>query len=135
AGILWLYVFPPLVFYISNLRVGLGLCALGLVAILIIFSPLGVALGAYPYDDGFKLVYLSAMLFARVFCFMLDRSRRRNRDQLLTLARQFEYAAKHDSLTGLYNRREGSARLNAEYARWQRHGGSFAILLLDIDRF
>src|SRR5690606_13432091 len=65
----------------------------------------------------------------------LDRDRRLNRDRLLKLAQEFEYAAKHDSLTGLYNRHEGTARLTDEFTRFQRYGREFSLLLLDIDHF
>jgi len=43
--------------------------------------------------------------------------------------------AMHDPLTGLYNRRYGEERLEAELARLQRHGGELTVLLLDLNGF
>ncbi len=49
--------------------------------------------------------------------------------------REFEYAAKHDALTGLANRREGLTQLEGEYQRYLRNGRPFSVLLMDIDLF
>ncbi len=135
AGVLWVFAFPPLIFYISNLKVGAVLSILTVGAALLLFSPFGAALGAYPYSDSFKLVFTLALLFTMGFSYGLDRDRRLNRDRLLKLAHEFEYAAKHDSLTGLFNRHEGNARLVDEFTRFQRYGRGFSLLLLDIDHF
>ena len=43
--------------------------------------------------------------------------------------------AERDSLTGLYNRRAGLERLEAELARYARDGAGFSVLMADIDRF
>jgi diguanylate cyclase (GGDEF)-like protein len=46
-----------------------------------------------------------------------------------------EVSASLDPLTGLWNRRVFAQRLDEEYARHRRYGGSLALLMLDIDRF
>ncbi|MBN1241229.1 MAG: diguanylate cyclase [Spirochaetales bacterium] len=43
--------------------------------------------------------------------------------------------AERDSLTGLFNRRAGLERLEAELARGARDGAGFSVLMADIDRF
>ena len=48
---------------------------------------------------------------------------------------QIEHMALHDALTGLPNRTLFRDRLNHELARTDRHGGAFAVLTLDLDRF
>jgi diguanylate cyclase (GGDEF)-like protein/PAS domain S-box-containing protein len=40
-----------------------------------------------------------------------------------------------DALTGVYNRRYFQERLQAELLRAERHGGAFAVVMLDIDHF
>jgi len=40
-----------------------------------------------------------------------------------------------DSLTGLYNRKYFTLRLNSELQRAKRYGGTFSLLLMDIDNF
>ena len=56
----------------------------------------------------------------------------------ITLVEQNErmqYKAMHDELTGLPNRSLNNDRINQAISRASRKGGSFAVLLLDLDRF
>lgn len=135
AGILWLFAYPPVVFYISNQRLGLTSCIGGWLALALLFSPLGAWVVETPYSAGFSVLMLSALGFEMVSCYALDQSRRRSKQRLLQLASEFEFAAKHDALTGLFNRREGHARLESEYERYRRNQRAFSLLLLDIDLF
>lgn len=135
ASIMWLYAYPPIIFYISDARVGVIACAGGLAALMVLFSPLGALVVDTPYSVSFKIVMLCALTFEMVSCYVLDQSRRRSKLGLLKLAADFEYAAKHDALTGLANRREGHAQLDIEYERYRRHGRPFSVVLIDIDLF
>ncbi|MBW4935678.1 GGDEF domain-containing protein [Marinobacter sp. F4206] len=135
SAIIWLFAYPPIIFYISDARVGVLACAGGFAALILLFSPLGDALFGSPYTSGFRLTMLAALGFEMVTCYILDQSRRRSKLGLLKLAADFEYAAKHDSLTGLANRREALAQLDAEYQRYLRSARSFSVLLMDIDLF
>ncbi len=51
------------------------------------------------------------------------------------LERRLRHLADHDPLTGLVNRRRFESELQRELARVDRHGGSGAILSLDLDNF
>jgi diguanylate cyclase (GGDEF)-like protein len=73
--------------------------------------------------------------FEMATCYILDQSRRRSKLGLLKLAAEFEYAAKHDALTGLANRREALEQLDIEYQRYLRNARPFSVLLMDIDLF
>lgn len=59
----------------------------------------------------------------------------RMQDQLRELNEAFRIAAVTDPLTGLPNRRLMLERMKAEGARVDRQGGSFGLLMIDIDRF
>lgn len=48
---------------------------------------------------------------------------------------ELEYYSTHDPLTGIHNRRYFNDMLEYELPRSERHGHSFAILLLDLDNF
>jgi len=48
---------------------------------------------------------------------------------------EHHHDSRHDALTGLPNRRAFDERLDSELARVRRHGGEFAVCLLDLDRF
>lgn len=136
TGVLWLYVFPPVVFYVSSLRFGATICTITLVILIIVLTPVGEGLTAiHDYSFPFKLVLINSLAFVMVFSFILDRSRRQHATRLREMAEVFEHAATHDALTGLFNRREGTDRLATEYARFRRTGNPFSVVLVDIDHF
>lgn len=135
AAILWLFAYPPVVFYISDERTGLLTCLGGWLALALLFSPLGNWVAETPYSANFSVLMLSALGFEMVSCYAMDQSRRRSKQSLIQLATQFEFAAKHDALTGLFNRREGHSRIEGEYERYLRNNRTFSVLLMDIDLF
>jgi len=57
------------------------------------------------------------------------------RGALVELAERMHYKAMHDELTGLPNRTLNDDRLDQAVTRAARDGTSFALLLLDLDRF
>lgn len=135
SAILWLFAYPPIIFYISEARVGVAACSGGFAAVILLFSPLGDMLFEPPYSSSFRLTMIFALGFEMVTCYILDQSRRRSKLGLLKLAADFEYAATHDALTGLANRREALSQLDEEYQRYLRNGRLFSVVLLDIDLF
>jgi len=134
-SILWLFAFPPVVFYISPQRTALMLSIGGLVATAVLFSPLGEFMFGSSRPTTFELNMLLVLAFEILSCAALDQGRRRSQTKLMGLAEEFEYAAKHDSLTGLANRREGHEQLDIEHERYLRSGRAFSVILLDIDLF
>lgn len=135
SAVLWLFAYPPIIFYISNARVGVRACAGGYAALALLFSPIGDWVIDSPYSSSFRLTMLAALGFEMVTCYILDQSRRRSKLSLMRLANEFEYAAKHDALTGLANRREALAQLEGEQHRYLRNGRPFSVLLMDVDLF
>lgn len=55
--------------------------------------------------------------------------------QLTEAQASLEYLSKYDGLTDLLNRRELESQLTSEFDRAQRYGGTFAVVLFDIDYF
>lgn len=49
--------------------------------------------------------------------------------------KELHYMARHDSLTGLYNRRALDERLGEAIARARRHGRRLAVMVVDLDGF
>ncbi|MFL1454476.1 GGDEF domain-containing protein [Marinobacter sp. GN3S48] len=135
SAIIWLFAYPPIIFYISQSRVGVFACAGGLAAVAVLFSPIGDLVFDAPYSTSFRLTMIAVLAFEMSTCYVLDQSRRRSKLGLLKLARDFEYAAKHDALTGLANRREVLSQLDNEYQRYLRNSRVFSVLLMDIDLF
>lgn len=135
TGPLWFYVFPPLLFYLTNLRTGtllLGGC-LAFAAVVFRFPELPFVLAQY--DDDFQLRFFATITFESIFCYVLEASRRKARNELVGLAIMHERAARTDELTGLANRRDMHQRLLAEFGRFQRSGHYFSVVLVDLDLF
>jgi diguanylate cyclase (GGDEF)-like protein len=56
-------------------------------------------------------------------------------NQLIRTREELLYRATHDSLTGILNRAEILNSLRREHSRQAREGGSFGVVLLDLDHF
>ncbi len=135
SAIIWLFAYPPIIFYISEAKVGVLACSGGLAGVALLFSPLGDLVFDSPYSTSFRITMVAVLGFEMATCYILDQSRRRSKLSLLKLAAEFEYAAKHDALTGLANRREALEQLDIEYQRYLRNARSFSVMLMDIDLF
>ncbi len=136
TGVLWLYVYPPVVFYISSPRFGVISCVAGWVALALGLTPLGqIIANVTEYSLPFRLVLAISLAFVMLFSYLLDRARRQHAERLRQMAEMFEHAATHDALTNLSNRREGTDCLAREFARFQRTGTPFSVILGDIDHF
>lgn len=55
--------------------------------------------------------------------------------ELKQIGEQLHKTSMTDALTGINNRRAFDLKFEAEFARWQRTGQSFALALIDIDHF
>lgn len=55
--------------------------------------------------------------------------------QRIEIEERLRHDALHDGLTGLPNRNWLSQQLDLELARYQRHGGQFGLLMIDLDQF
>ena len=135
SAIIWLFAYPPIIFYISESRVGVLACSGGFAAVILLFSPLGDLLFEPPHSASFRITMVAVLGFEMVTCYILDQSRRRSKLGLLKLVAEFWYAAKHDALTSLANRREALEQFVIEYQRFLRNARSFSVLLMDIDLF
>ncbi len=135
TGILWFYVFPPFVFYIVGLRRGWVMMGVMSAVIFIIFRFPELPLIKATYSNDFQLRFAASVSFVTVFSFVLDYSRRQAREELISMAKLYEQAARTDELTQLPNRRDMHQHLEKEFFRYKRHGSYFSVILLDIDHF
>ena len=77
-----------------------------------------------------RIVIHDAKNIARYLIVVIDDiTERKNSEQRIF------YMAHHDALTGLANRVTVAQRIEEAAARQRRHGGSFSVLQLDLDRF
>lgn len=72
----------------------------------------------------------------RKMTFIVDISvRKRLEEQLRQANERLEYMARHDTLTGILNRRAGLTRLEEEITRSRRYGNILSIAMFDLDAF
>ncbi|MAM87742.1 GGDEF domain-containing protein [Allohahella sp. A8] len=135
TGILWCYVFPPFVFYISGLKTGLSLVTALMLGMLLIFNFENLSFVLATYSPDFQIRFFSTIMFVVVFSYIVDKQRRDAITQLVTIGKLYEYAARTDELTKLPNRRDMRDQLETEFSRYQRNGHHFSVILLDIDHF
>lgn len=135
TGPLWFYVFPPLLFYLTNLKTGTAVLLFCYLVAVIVFQFPDLPMVSAEYSTDFKIRFFATLTFESVLCFVLEASRLKARNELVELAQTHEQAAKTDELTGLSNRRDMHNRLAAEFSRYQRSGHHFSIALIDLDLF
>jgi len=71
-----------------------------------------------------------------IFMASFDRSDEHRQQEILEKTNEkLDFLARHDSLTGLFNRREGAEYLAREVASYQRYDNPLSVLMLDIDHF
>lgn len=135
TGPLWFYVFPPLLFYLTDLKTGMLLLSACLIFAGIVFQFPQLPFVTAEYGSDFKIRFFATIAFESIFCFVLEASRRKARNELVSLAIMHERAARTDELTGLANRRDMHQRMSVEFQRFQRSGRHFSMVLIDLDLF
>ncbi|MBU2953219.1 GGDEF domain-containing protein [Marinobacter sp. F3R08] len=135
TGPLWFYIFPPLLFYLTDLKTGTAVLLVCSLVAVVVFQFPELPLVAAQYSSDFKIRFFATLSFESIFCFILEASRLKARNELLALAEAHEHAARTDELTGLANRRDMQNRLTMEFSRYQRSGHHFSIALIDLDLF
>lgn len=135
TGPLWFYVFPPLLFYLTDLKTGTAVLLFCYLVAVVVFQFPDLPLVAAEYTTDFKIRFFATLTFESIFCFVLEAGRLKARNELVALAEAHEHAARTDELTGLSNRRDMHNRLATEFSRYQRSGHHFSIALIDLDLF
>ena len=111
---------------------------LAAVGVCLLFVPMLVVLWSHPGD---RALAVAMSFYAVYLAGALVRSHAEYRRRLgldLALREQrdlFEHLSRTDALTGVYNRRHFTARLDQLAQRAQQGGAGFTLLILDIDHF
>jgi diguanylate cyclase (GGDEF)-like protein len=134
-GHLWMFVLPGMVMFAFGLRKGV-ICVIFLfvMACLMFFGPLhGLLKTTYPLS--FMIRFPIAFLGTGAFCGLVEYSRKCTFNRLVTLTEELDRSARTDALTGLFNRRGMTERMEYEHHRWMRSGEEYSLVLCDIDHF
>lgn len=134
-GHLWLFIFPPVCYFLMGLRYGSAyfLVMLATVAV-VLFSPYFKATG-YPYDGAFGVRYLIALVGVAGISFWYEVIRQRMHQALLASFQAAEERGRHDELTGMLNRRGGMTMLNHYRHVCDRRGEPCTVMMVDLDHF
>ncbi len=135
TGPLWVYVLPPFLFYLANLRAGVILSLFVLVGVAVIFRFPELPFVLTQYSTDFQVRFLSSLTFATLFTFVIEYSRHTARQELVRMAQLYERVSRTDELTQLSNRRDMQHQLEKEFSRYKRHNHHFSVILLDVDHF
>jgi diguanylate cyclase (GGDEF)-like protein len=135
TGILWFYAFPPFLFYVAGLRTGSWIMAVMAVLTGLIFSYPEVSWIKAYYPSEFQFRFIASVTLVTIFAYVMEHSRRKTKEELISMGRLYEHAARTDELTQLPNRRDMQQQLAKEYSRYKRHGSYFSVILMDIDLF
>lgn len=124
-GALWL--FPIILFVFYLVPPSLSLILTGLAIASPIIRDLAIP-GSVFASTGQLWAFLAAGTSTTAFSFFFAHQSNRQREQLIAWATR-------DPLTGLYNRRALDEELAMAVAAHHRHGTSFGLIILDLDRF
>ncbi|WIO73889.1 GGDEF domain-containing protein [Porticoccaceae bacterium LTM1] len=87
------------------------------------------------YSNSMWLMYLGTYISVGVYLCTLEFCRRRGREKLVAVSRQFNRVAATDQLTKLPNRREMERLIGSSLNRYHLAGEAFSIVIADIDNY
>lgn len=135
TGLLWCFIFTPLLQYvIGGIRGSILVGAVIIATAFILFLP-GTPLLATDYPIVVKTRFFGAFLAVTMMAQVYEYSRHYSYEQLAALSRRMYEDARTDPLTGLTNRRAMEEILELENFRALRSQRPFSIVLADLDRF
>lgn len=95
-----------------------------------------------PYDSAYNIAYFLKVVvyFIPCTCFVINyvfsySAVLQAQKKIKVKQEELKYLASHDSLTGLFNRREFEEILDKSIANAERNNSSLALLLIDLDNF
>jgi diguanylate cyclase (GGDEF)-like protein/PAS domain S-box-containing protein len=97
--------------------------------------PLYLPDGSFQQMDGVSIDITSRKLSAIAVQLQLEEQVRQRTAELAAANQSLAELSRHDSLTGLHNRRACEERLHVEFERMKRTEATYSILMLDIDFF
>ncbi len=134
-GLLWVMLFPPLVYFLQG--IARGTFTIGVIFIIILgyFYVPNLPLQQHEFAAKFKLRFLVALTAGSLISFFAEYSRHSLTRKLVELSKTLKDLSRTDELTKIMNRRGGLEALEHTMHISMRSGLPFSVLLFDIDRF
>ena len=135
TGPLWIYIIPPITLFFGGLQRGLKILSVFLIAVCtLLFFP-NDALLATTYSLEFKTRLIYSFLTVSSLFIAYEYIREKSYNDLVLLKQKFELQAKHDMLSGLFNRRGMMECLTYEFKRNKRVQSDLSLIMCDLDKF
>ena len=135
TGPLWIYLVPPVVFFLGGIRKGsqnLGIFVLIISALM--FYPNNEWLStSYTFEFKSRLIY--SFLTVSLLFALYENARQNSYIRIQEMSEKFERQAMRDPLSELLNRRGMRERLQNEFERSQRYKNNLTVVMCDIDNF
>ncbi len=134
-GHLWIYIFPPLIYFMIGIKYGTITIAIIYISdLIILFFP------NYPYlftqySMDFQIRFMLSLAGVVLVSFVAEWSRFRLHKTILSYADKLESLSNTDELTGANNRRGGMEKLKYVDAISRRNLKTFSLIMLDLDHF
>ncbi len=134
--LLWLFIYPPIVIFLSSKKIGLSLSLICMLAIaLVLFDNRLLNILPTSYSLRFSMRFLLVYLTFTFFAYSYEMVRLKLEKELKVTNEKLAQLAITDPLTELSNRRDIIEKIEYEKNRSLRYNSSFSIVLADIDNF
>jgi len=134
-GILWIFIFPPFIFFIQGVKKGsITLSIVFLIIITIFYFP-DFPLKEYEFDPKFKIRFMITLTTESLIAFFAEYSRYKLLKEVCFLSSNFKKLSKTDDLTQIFNRRHGMEYLKHIRDISDRSETPFSLIIFDIDHF
>lgn len=120
--------------YEKNMRRGEKLSSLLFLPIDVNGEPFGVMTVQHKQKNAFSSLHLEVFRLLATFASVSFKNAQNNM-QLTEINTQLDYLAKHDDLTGVYNRRTFEKVYSEAFDQAKIHGDYLSVMILDIDYF
>lgn len=134
-GILWIFIFPPFIYFIQGVKKGSVTLLFIFLIILTDFYFPNFPLKGYEFDNKFKIRFIIALVTESSIAFFAEYSRYKLLKEVCFLSNNFKKLAKTDELTQIFNRRHGMEYLKYVHDISNRSNIPFSLIIFDIDHF
>lgn len=135
TGPLWCYPLTLIMMLLQGFRRGVVALSGLLLLILVLFFVPDLPFAVADYSLTFKIRFVASFVALSIMVSIYEYLRCKSQLDYQSVSRDLAKASRTDMLTGLFNRREMQERLDEEYARYQRTGDAFSVIMLDLDFF
>ena len=134
-GHLWLFIFPPLIYFLQGTKSGTITLSVIFIIILCYFFVPDMPMREFEYETKFKMRFLIALTAESLISFFAEFSRNTLMKKMIELSERLKFLSRTDELTKILNRRGGLESLQYIKTMAARNKTPFSVIIFDIDHF